>query len=391
MNPDQPYQFQPSQQPMTSEPGFRQQSPNKNFTPKFVALIIGLLVLGGVAYGGIWYWKKQIMSTPIPTFTPRSDSTASWQTYLNEEYGFEFQYPVSLKDYSFREIEYMFTIGSLFKVQFVNFSSSPDNESERGHALNQLKSELLLEKEKIQKIGMLLTYGMKALINNQAGDGLFRTATIFTPANDRIWFVMELDLPEDIFRDYINKNISIPESVFQSSENQSRIKMFDQILSTFRFVEPEICIQVVTTARNPKTGEVRDFPTPCDVPEGWVSDLDAQTRDYKRVTDVDQLRIAAELYFDDNGSYPIELSPENLKAYIKSIPKDPLTDSYYNYAYYPADKPIKFQIWTSLEFRSRKLDIDSDINSRNWFGKIIDASSPATELCTSVLFDTDCV
>lgn len=31
----------------------------------------------------------------------------------------------------------------------------------------------------------------------------------------------------------------------------------------------KICIQVITPARNPLTGEVRDFPTPCDVPPGW--------------------------------------------------------------------------------------------------------------------------
>lgn len=29
------------------------------------------------------------------------------------------------------------------------------------------------------------------------------------------------------------------------------------------------CAQVVTEARNPATGEVREFPTPCDVPDGW--------------------------------------------------------------------------------------------------------------------------
>ncbi|MBI4445493.1 MAG: hypothetical protein HY645_06230 [Acidobacteria bacterium] len=29
------------------------------------------------------------------------------------------------------------------------------------------------------------------------------------------------------------------------------------------------CTQVITPARNPLTGECRDFPTPCDVPEGW--------------------------------------------------------------------------------------------------------------------------
>ena len=29
------------------------------------------------------------------------------------------------------------------------------------------------------------------------------------------------------------------------------------------------CIQVIQSARNPVTGEIREFPTPCDVPEGW--------------------------------------------------------------------------------------------------------------------------
>lgn len=30
------------------------------------------------------------------------------------------------------------------------------------------------------------------------------------------------------------------------------------------------CIQVITTAYNPETGECRDFPTPCDVPRSWI-------------------------------------------------------------------------------------------------------------------------
>jgi hypothetical protein len=33
---------------------------------------------------------------------------------------------------------------------------------------------------------------------------------------------------------------------------------------------PEVCIQVITPARNPLTGECRVFPTPCDVPDGWI-------------------------------------------------------------------------------------------------------------------------
>lgn len=29
------------------------------------------------------------------------------------------------------------------------------------------------------------------------------------------------------------------------------------------------CAQVITQARDPNTGEVAEFPTPCDVPKGW--------------------------------------------------------------------------------------------------------------------------
>lgn len=30
------------------------------------------------------------------------------------------------------------------------------------------------------------------------------------------------------------------------------------------------CIQVITPARNNATGEIREFSTPCDVPQGWT-------------------------------------------------------------------------------------------------------------------------
>ena len=30
-----------------------------------------------------------------------------------------------------------------------------------------------------------------------------------------------------------------------------------------------VCIQVITSAKNPLTGQIQEFPTPCDIPEGW--------------------------------------------------------------------------------------------------------------------------
>jgi hypothetical protein len=31
----------------------------------------------------------------------------------------------------------------------------------------------------------------------------------------------------------------------------------------------QICVQVITPARNPLTGEIKEYPTPCDVPPTW--------------------------------------------------------------------------------------------------------------------------
>lgn len=36
-----------------------------------------------------------------------------------------------------------------------------------------------------------------------------------------------------------------------------------------QYNKEKMCIQVITRAKNPTTGETKDFPTPCDVPIGW--------------------------------------------------------------------------------------------------------------------------
>ena len=50
-----------------------------------------------------------------------------------------------------------------------------------------------------------------------------------------------------------------------------------QVLASFtldietqaKITEPAVCIQVITPSRNTLTGEIKEFPTPCDVPQGW--------------------------------------------------------------------------------------------------------------------------
>lgn len=95
--PDSQEQNQiPVESPVT--PPSMEPMPQKTFTPKFIGVIVLLLVLGVGAYGAIWYWQKQQATQEVVlTFTPRPiatpDPTTDWKTYTNTQYGFEFKLP----------------------------------------------------------------------------------------------------------------------------------------------------------------------------------------------------------------------------------------------------------------------------------------------------------
>ncbi len=65
--------------------------PYKNFTPKFIGVILILVALGVGASYGIWWWGNQNSQVTMPSATP--DPTAGWKTYTNVQYGFQLKYP----------------------------------------------------------------------------------------------------------------------------------------------------------------------------------------------------------------------------------------------------------------------------------------------------------
>lgn len=127
----------------------------------------------------------------------------------------------------------------------------------------------------------------------------------------------------------------------------------------------------------------------------------SKARDAARVAHVNQVRTALELYFDDNGHYPISdaYGTSNstglgqttmlVPKYLTQLPLDPLSVAglyVYRYAYSPATTPTKYHIWAELEQSSAALKGDADISSlTGWFGDgVKDASVPAvSEACTS--------
>jgi hypothetical protein len=51
--------------------------------------------------------------------------------------------------------------------------------------------------------------------------------------------------------------------------NNEKLFFLLRLLPIKNLPKPSYCIQVITPAKNPLTGECKEFPTPCDVPPGW--------------------------------------------------------------------------------------------------------------------------
>jgi prepilin-type N-terminal cleavage/methylation domain-containing protein len=112
----------------------------------------------------------------------------------------------------------------------------------------------------------------------------------------------------------------------------------------------------------------------------------ARARDTKRIADINQIRTAAESYFEDNGgTYPTTIDQTTLGKYLTKVPSDPLTGQAYGYAYHDAGagRVDGYQIWATLEQTAAALNGDVDIDSKSlgWSGSTVngdDASCKTT-------------
>jgi len=120
-----------------------------------------------------------------------------------------------------------------------------------------------------------------------------------------------------------------------------------------------------------------------------------RARDAKRIADVNQVRTALELFYDDNGQYAQQatfagLSGALVPKYLTLLPVDPLNLSpyTYNYAY---NGNTKYQVWAELEQWAQALASDGDVNSTagGWTGQTVNGATDLKTNCTSIA--ADCV
>jgi len=172
---------------------------SKNFTPKFIGVILIIVALGAGASYGIWWWGSQNSQVAIPTVTP--DPTANWKIYRNDQYGFEFRYPEG----------WFITEGMGMEVflRRVGSDSFPEmsiqlTPSSSSNLLNQKQESISIDGKNYIKI---------------SGESPVRLS------DGSAWFLTHIVINN------AGKNYEIQADNFDE-------KLLNQILSTFKFTEP---------------------------------------------------------------------------------------------------------------------------------------------------------
>src|SRR3989344_7258157 len=91
------------------------QPPHLRRSRTIIITVVIILIL--VIASGLWYWQWErgcyqgLVRCTVPV-TPNEIDTSTWQTYRNEEYGFEFKYPEGFNIVSPKQNSYWITSNS---------------------------------------------------------------------------------------------------------------------------------------------------------------------------------------------------------------------------------------------------------------------------------------
>ena len=212
-----------------------------------LALIIIILIILG---GGYWVWQNQLeseasklaaLSADIniePSVTPSTPSvdTTDWRIYSNEEYGFEFKYPPNLDINSAVTISVPMT-GNPKEIITLRSNETLLTDSGRsfdGFAIyvipNQSQNSINsnLENEKTAQLNA------KISIDGNNISGIQSSFTL----NNRQGKILRGYSWDDIERFYVSLNGQDILVLAKLDQKEGSFdKIFDQILSTFRFTK----------------------------------------------------------------------------------------------------------------------------------------------------------
>jgi hypothetical protein len=207
-------------------------------------VLFGLLAV--LALIGTYYYQVvQFNSSDYqaPFHHPKTNTTSDWKTYTNSEYGFELKFPNN--DYELIE-----------KKDGVNLNAKVYNESP---GIN-----IIVSTDSMNSITTKIVSQVDDFLKNSVDIKDIQFAGV--QAKEISYGIAIGGTLKDILIQKDDKVFDI-RAIDDSSPNNIE----NRIMASFKFIDKDqvSCTQVITRAKNIKTGEVKDFPTPCDVPTGW--------------------------------------------------------------------------------------------------------------------------
>ena len=185
-----------------------------NHLPKFHGLLATVILVGITAVIGAWFWHNaNNVEEYLPAHTPRLQDTSTWKTYRNEDLGFEFKYPP--------QVEVMGDL-ELSRAEENGLIVWPDSVRSGG-------------------TGLVLHVSLSSKSSREGKIGTFAGRTVYVSEYKSSYGA---DLEYIIIPDF-NDNID-----YDLRISSSRNPVFDQILSTFKFIEPGQSRYPATSSQN---------------------------------------------------------------------------------------------------------------------------------------------
>jgi len=199
--------------------------------------IFVVVVLAAVVGGGILWWvnKQEISPTEffqIPKKVEKiEDETVNWETYRNEEHGFEVRYPEmgdlvdsNMTDDGIR-INLPFDSGTLLQEKYLNVKIDPKEIDPEGECSLPLPNVSKIEEVWFGNISFLKKVG------EEGAAGSIYYYTSYSTASDLHCVILTFILR--------SANPGVFDSPPPDFDKEKEVKVFDQIVSTCQLFIPE--------------------------------------------------------------------------------------------------------------------------------------------------------
>jgi len=256
-------QEQKPEQPITPQEQKFTSPKRSDGRPKWIVpviVIVGIIVLGVGVWVGYNYWLKPAAPEEQPTQEQKpEDEFVDWRVYKNEKYGIEFKYP---QEWDFQADP---SISSPFYLRFSEYSKAPEVLGPDMYAITKTKSDLDTLRQSIESgetkevIGETQEILWSTLKPLNLNGKVVRSITGFYAPGGSFYQMVQFFIEKDLIQLWVNLPLDhilqkdrdedpgltrrlIEQIIARQVDTEilETIDTFNQILSTFKFIEIEI-------------------------------------------------------------------------------------------------------------------------------------------------------